>query len=108
MVSFSDDFTGTNGALLRLRSGWSFSGIAALQDRATISNNRVKCGGLGGASAHYGYVRDVGDTQQFVEAKFLRNVATGCCLYARWTNESNAFSTLYREVDILYSILSGT
>ena len=89
MASFSDDFTGTNGALLRLRSGWSFSGSAALQDRATISSNRAKCGGLGGASAHYGYVRDIADTQQFVEAKFLRNVATGCCLYARWTNDSN-------------------
>lgn len=89
MASFLDDFTGTNGALLRLRSGWSFSGSAALQDRATISNNRVKCGGLGGASAHYGYVREIGDTQQFIEAKFLRNTSTGCSLYARWTSDSN-------------------
>lgn len=89
MASFFDDFTGTTGALLRQRSGWSFSGNVAFQDRGTISNNRVKCGGGGGASGHYGYVRDVGDTQQFVEAKFLRNSGVGCCLYARWTSDSS-------------------
>jgi len=89
MAQLLDDFTGTTGALLRQRPGWTYVGPAAQQDRATISNNRVKVGGTSGSGLHYGYLVNAGDAAHFVQAKFLRATGTGSCLYLRWTDANN-------------------
>ncbi|MCA3255752.1 MAG: hypothetical protein INF91_09065 [Alphaproteobacteria bacterium] len=89
MALVSDTFTGTTGALLRLRPGWTYSGAATYQDRATISNNRLRCGGTSGTSVHYCFGVETGDVAHFVEARFLRFNAVGACLYLRWVDPNN-------------------
>jgi hypothetical protein len=109
MPVFTDDFTGTNGALLRQRSGWSFSGNVAYQDKATINNNRVKVGGGAGASVYYGYVRSAGAADHYAQAAFRITTGVGAALLVRWVDASNFIGVRNSGTSVvLFKLVAGT
>jgi len=83
-MAFSDDFTGTNGDLLKDRTGWSDNDAGS---GASISTNAL---GINAGSAKYWRCTDQADADNYTQARFL------------------AFNTSYQEAYVATRVVDAS